>query len=186
MGFFSKLKAAVGIGGAKVALSFDGDRFSAGSTISGTVTLTGGGLEQPIETLHLELLEEWQTPPQKEADGSSVNIHTQTVTKTVNGEQVTVQTTVSTSSDDEAVELDEDGFEVEVESKMESHFRTVADLVLAEALTVDEGFEQAFPFTVTLPADAQPSGEFRTWELYAWAGIPKAIDPTDRKEIQVG
>lgn len=185
MGFFSKLKAAVGIGGARVALTIHGGSFSAGGVVSGTVVLTGGGLEQPVESLHLELREEWQDPPAEAADGTTMEVHTQTVTETVDGEEVTVQTTVTTTSSVDGEDDPEDDFDAD-EPELESHFRTVEDCVLAEGLTVDEGYEQAFPFSVTLPADALPTGEFRTWELYAWAGIPKAIDPTDRKEIQVG
>lgn len=58
MGFFDKIKAAVGIGGAKIELKLDGEpSFDQGDNISGVLTLRGGKIEQKLNNLTIEVVQ---------------------------------------------------------------------------------------------------------------------------------
>jgi sporulation-control protein spo0M len=221
MGFFSKLKAAVGIGGAKVALLLNQKTFSPGETVEGTITLNGGSVEQTVEELRVELLERWEVISSSQSTSSvAMNL---SVSTNENGEIVTETTDNKTDDADpfddpffkeeKAEEKDpfddpffkeeeesteesdeEDVFDdpffadesnTEVANTTEHHSRKVVDLKLAENLTVAEGFEQNYSFSFTIPEDAISSDSKREWVVYAWAGIPKAVDPTARETITV-
>lgn len=55
MGFFDKLKASVGFGGAKVDLIINEKVINQGGIIEGTVKITGGNLNQKLNKLKLQL-----------------------------------------------------------------------------------------------------------------------------------
>ncbi len=55
MGFFDKMKTAVGIGGAKVSLNLEGGNHQEGAFAIGTVTVKGGKTDQVCDGLTVEL-----------------------------------------------------------------------------------------------------------------------------------
>lgn len=57
MGFFSKLKAAVGIGNPKIELTIENSQVHRGDTIKGVIKLTGTSGEVPITSFIVELVE---------------------------------------------------------------------------------------------------------------------------------
>lgn len=58
MGFFDKIKVAVGIGGAKIELRLDGEPvYDQGDTISGILVLQGGKIEQKLTNLTIEVVQ---------------------------------------------------------------------------------------------------------------------------------
>lgn len=57
MGFFDKLKASVGIGQPKMALTLETTQVSRGSTLNGSFTLTAKDREVPIKQFEIELIQ---------------------------------------------------------------------------------------------------------------------------------
>ncbi len=68
MGIFDKMKAAVGMGGAKVQIILDEEEktYSQGETITGYLLLTGGSAEQTINKLSIQLKLRWIEPGEVE------------------------------------------------------------------------------------------------------------------------
>lgn len=58
MGFFSKLKAAVGIGNPKIEFSLENTQVPRGNSFKGTIKLTGSSGEIPVTSFIVELVEE--------------------------------------------------------------------------------------------------------------------------------
>ena len=52
---FNKILASIGIGAAKVQTKLDGVRYTAGDVVSGIVEVTGGNVEQNIDTIYITL-----------------------------------------------------------------------------------------------------------------------------------
>ncbi len=75
MGLFGKMKAAVGMGGAKIKIVLDDEEttFHQGDVIVGRLKLTGGDVEQTINLLKIQLKSKWTEPGEVEevvyADG---------------------------------------------------------------------------------------------------------------------
>ena len=57
MGFFSKLKSAVGIGNPKITIQLDSNQIRRGDSIKGTINLTGASGEVPVTALMAEFVE---------------------------------------------------------------------------------------------------------------------------------
>ncbi|OFY90510.1 MAG: hypothetical protein A3K10_09215 [Bacteroidetes bacterium RIFCSPLOWO2_12_FULL_31_6] len=57
MGFFDKLKASIGIGQPELSIKLDSNQVKAGTSIKGTITLTGKSRDIPVEKLLIEFLE---------------------------------------------------------------------------------------------------------------------------------
>ena len=57
MGFFDKIKAAVGIGQPDIQVNLDSSQVKAGTTIKGSITLTGKSREVPVDKLLVEFVE---------------------------------------------------------------------------------------------------------------------------------
>lgn len=57
MGFFDKLKSAVGIGQPKLEINVSGSQFNRMTPISGTIVLTGKDKEVPIKSVKIEMVE---------------------------------------------------------------------------------------------------------------------------------
>ncbi|MDH4127535.1 MAG: sporulation protein [Spirochaetota bacterium] len=64
MGVFGKMKAAFGVGGAKIKILLDSEEavFDQGDVITGKIEVTGGNAEQTINELRLELRLKWIQP----------------------------------------------------------------------------------------------------------------------------
>ncbi len=75
MGLFNKMKAAVGMGGAKIKILLDNEEstYFQGDVITGRLELTGGSAEQMINLLKIQLKSKWTEPGEVEevvyADG---------------------------------------------------------------------------------------------------------------------
>ena len=57
MGFFSKLKSAVGIGNPKIEVQLESNQVKRGDSIRGTISITGASGEVPVTALLLEFVE---------------------------------------------------------------------------------------------------------------------------------
>ncbi|MBO9129296.1 sporulation protein [Bacillus sp. 165] len=65
---FKKMLASVGIGGAKVDTILERDQYTAGEKVQGLVNITGGNIEQQIDSIYLRL----STTYTREADDKKV------------------------------------------------------------------------------------------------------------------
>ncbi len=82
MGFFDKLKGAVGIGQPKMELNLHSSQIRRGESIKGKITLTAGSRETPVKFFMIEHIEvvtrrEWSDSQKKTVDKE----HTTTVNK---------------------------------------------------------------------------------------------------------
>lgn len=73
MGFFDKLKGAVGVGQPDIKIKLESSQIKAGSTIKGTVTLTGKSRAVPVEKIIVEFVEtvtrrEWSQSSEQYVD----------------------------------------------------------------------------------------------------------------------
>lgn len=76
MGFFDKLKGAVGIGQPDIQVRLESSQIKAGNSIKGTVTLTGKSRTVPVEKIIVEFIEtvtrrEWSQSSEQYVDRKS-------------------------------------------------------------------------------------------------------------------
>lgn len=82
MGFFDKLKASVGIGQPKMALTLDSTQVQRGSALKGTFTLTAKEREVPIKQFEIELVQTRTTREWSDTQKDYVNRkHNSTIVK---------------------------------------------------------------------------------------------------------
>ena len=61
MGFLSKMGAAVGVGAAGVTVTLPESEYHWNETIRGTITLTGGNVDQTASEIRVSVMEHWET-----------------------------------------------------------------------------------------------------------------------------
>jgi sporulation-control protein spo0M len=82
MGFFDKLKASVGIGQPKMALTLDSTQVQRGTALKGKFTLTAKDREVPIKQFEVELIQTRTTREWSDAQKDYVNRkHNSTIVK---------------------------------------------------------------------------------------------------------
>lgn len=78
MGFFDKIKSAVGIGNPKIEFTLDSTQIKRGESIKGSLTLTGGSRESNVKMFvveHIEILtrRKWSDTMKKMVDEKVMN-----------------------------------------------------------------------------------------------------------------
>ncbi len=79
MGFLGKMGAAVGVGGAQVGVTISGSEYAWGDTVRGTLTLTGGSVDQTVSELRVSVMEHWETHDPEDGTEDHYRHHNATV-----------------------------------------------------------------------------------------------------------
>lgn len=86
MGFFDKIKGAVGIGQPKLELSLEGNQVKRGETLNGSFTMTGGSRALPVDKFVIEHVE---VHTRREWSNTTKNYVDRKVRNTVNKIEIT-------------------------------------------------------------------------------------------------
>jgi len=155
-----KLKAKAGIGGAKLEIHLQKDKYSLGETLDGEVLLCGGKVTQEITVLSISLIRYWSW--ECYSAGRDLDLW---------GDGRGAQSTYSISDKSE-YELDGDKGHDEV-----------LNIELGKDLEIKPEEERKFSFEIDLSSIQREKGVNEEWMLKARADIPFAKDATSEKTI---
>ena len=79
MGFLGKMGAAVGIGAARVAVTLPKGEYAWGDAVQGSITLTGGNVDQTVSDVRISVMEHWETHDSEDGTEHHYRHHAETV-----------------------------------------------------------------------------------------------------------